>query len=90
MNPSLTTRLRPRDRSTRQSPTPSPVSSPRLDRRSGSLPVSAIGVTRTSIPGTTVISQNILPGSTSSNETNLVEKINTVAQSNIQEVCKFC
>ena len=39
MNPSHTTRLRPRDR---VSPGPSPLSSPTLNRRSGSLPVASI------------------------------------------------
>ena len=38
MNPSHTTRLRPRDR---VSPGPSPLSSPTLNRRSGSLPVAS-------------------------------------------------
>ena len=39
MNPSHTNRLRPRDR---VSPGPSPLSSPTLNRRSGSLPVTAL------------------------------------------------
>ena len=39
MNPSHTNRLRPRDR---VSPGPSPLSSPTLNRRSGSLPVTCI------------------------------------------------
>ena len=39
MNPSHTNRLRPRDR---VSPGPSPLSSPTLNRRSGSLPVTTV------------------------------------------------
>ena len=39
MNPSHTNRLRPRDR---VSPGPSPLSSPTLNRRSGSLPVTGL------------------------------------------------
>ena len=39
MNPSHTNRLRPRDR---VSPGPSPLSSPTLNRRSGSLPVTRL------------------------------------------------
>ena len=40
MNPSHTNRLRPRDRVPSVSPRASPASSPTLNRRSGSLPIS--------------------------------------------------
>ena len=89
MNPSQTTRLRPRERATPHSPRPSPVSSPGVTRRSGSLPVSTLE-TRASSSFTTVTQNPARQKETTLRETPQLEKPKNVVQSELQKVRLSC